>query len=308
VCKRRVIPGDPESDNEDSDTGPTRNATNSSIVEHEANEDEDTNESSRLLVNNRNQSDDQSICTTSTILNNQLNNNNEISSLNNQMTNSMNSAQLPNKELRSSSSKYGSISSINQLANSSSTNAYTNQSCVDIDIVVDESDPSKKIKIPLAQNLIDSKASPDDFHTPQSQASELTTDQGISSSPYTLNLDSKHFHLKKNENPPTQNKSKKSSVKSNSEFNENEVGKSSGKGKKAKNSKITPLNIKPNENVATTSSNITSQSNSTGVEDNGEHFESCKEDLNLMSDNVTLITPKSPEKDEIDDETMPKIV
>lgn len=212
------------------------------------------------------------------------------------MQNSINSTQLPNKELRSSSSKYGSISSINQLPNSSSMNAFSNQACIDAESLIDESDASKRIKIPFGQNFIDSKASPDDFHTPQGLSSELPSDQAISSSPYTLNLDNKNFHLKKKENL-VQTKSKKSSAKSNSESNENE---SNSKTKKSKNSKkITPININTsntNENIATTSSTSDVNDQTNRVEDNLEHFESCKEDLTLMTDNVALIQPNSDEK------------
>ena len=331
VCKRRVIPGDPDSENEDSDTRPNRNQTNSSIVEHEANEEEDTNEASRLLINNRNQSeagtDDQSVCTTSTMLTtNQLQGNNETSSLNNQMTVSMNSAQLP---LRSSSSKYGSISSINQI--SSSTNAYTNQACLDSASLVDENGgTTNKVYIPVNQSFIDSKASPDDYHTPRSMNSESGDylrkgNPCTSSSPSVLlNLDSKNIQLKTVVKP--QNKSKKS-AKANS-ANVSQENKSIIKTKGKNSKKISPLNDKNELTSAPLPELIknTSAVAETTVPDaaeNAELYASCKEEFNLANDEVArvkLIQPSatnttasnpaysSDAENDDDDSMIPKIV
>ena len=119
--------------------------------------------------------DDNSILTTSTLLNA---GNNELSSLNNQMTTSMSSQvlsnQLQNKELRtSSSSKYGSITSINQISN------YNNdQTGIDvnnlneINLVDNEEYTIKQNKALILdeQSLVDSKAT-SDFFTPQSSES-----------------------------------------------------------------------------------------------------------------------------------------
>ena len=134
VCKRRVLPGG-ESDSEDNDNTTTTTQTNDqlnrvqTVDESQPNDDEDTNENSRLLIRSQdNQLDSASVQTTSTTFNNPnltsnstLLMNNDLTSLNNHMTTSMTSSnQLASKSgdnLAATSSKYGSISSINLLKN-----------------------------------------------------------------------------------------------------------------------------------------------------------------------------------------------
>jgi hypothetical protein len=306
VCKRRVIPGDPESDS-DSESGP-RNPTSTSIVEHAANEDDDTNESSRLLISNRESANDnQSICTTSTVLATNNQNNNDISSLNNQMTLSMNSNQLPsNKEMRSSS-KYGSISSINKLGNPTSNGSYSNPACVDDAASSNEQTVNdtqtnnipKKGKLLSYPNLIDSKASPDDYRMPtdmNSEDSESTVASGAlpgtsSSSPYVLNVLEKNFQLKKVDN------SKEIHKKSDS-FNENENKSSLNRKKKSKNSKkINPLptpinNISSEQQIIPKLADVAQQSSQSlqSDSDNLEIYASCKDELNSM-DQIAVIQP-----------------
>lgn len=177
VCKRRVIPGDPDSENEESTGASTANNDLRQVhhqQEHEPNEDDDTNETSRLLVN-RNQSNDDnsSLLTTSTNLHNlttgsnltsNLNNNNEISSLNNHMTTSITSSQLiqsvqlPQRgDLIASSSKYGSISSINIVEQNASTLLSSKQN---EDLLIDNRTDDENLS---RKNPIDSKQTPEFF-------------------------------------------------------------------------------------------------------------------------------------------------
>jgi hypothetical protein len=136
VCKRRVIPGEPDSDEESNSNRPT--STSNVDIEQVANEDEETTESSRLLIS---RNDDNSLLNGSihTLLNA---NSNELGSLNNQMTTSISSGQQlqaqsqPQLGLTAKHVKYGSISSINNIALASTTtvtayvepsSSYTNQ-------------------------------------------------------------------------------------------------------------------------------------------------------------------------------------
>ena len=129
-----MLPGG-ESDSEDNDNTTTTTQTNDqlnrvqTVDESQPNDDEDTNENSRLLIRSQdNQLDSASVQTTSTTFNNPnltsnstLLMNNDLTSLNNHMTTSMTSSnQLASKSgdnLAATSSKYGSISSINLLKN-----------------------------------------------------------------------------------------------------------------------------------------------------------------------------------------------
>lgn len=134
VCKRRVLPGDSESENEDSSaTSSTNPETQPLLVENEPNNQEE-NESTALLSQN-NHDDNSSVLTTSTNLNNftlgSNQNNNEISSLNNHMTRSITSQiridsgqsnPVQTKDQATSASRYGSISSINLADNTKQTN------------------------------------------------------------------------------------------------------------------------------------------------------------------------------------------
>jgi hypothetical protein len=150
VCKRRVLPGgesDSENENENSTTITNTRGMVREVDENRANEDEDTDERSHLLVNPRNSTEDtDSMLTTSATFNaaghhthnnssvtNLTSNstvllmNNDLTSLNNHMTNSiasstqmmmMNASGVGGGGSASggmaSSSKYGSISSINK--------------------------------------------------------------------------------------------------------------------------------------------------------------------------------------------------
>jgi hypothetical protein len=205
VCKRRVIPGEPDSDEEASSNRPT--STSNVDVEHVANEDEETTESSRLLIS---RNDDNSMLNGSihTLLNA---NSNELGSLNNQMTTSISSGQQLQTQSQSQLGqttrhvKYGSISSINNIALTASTTTgaatcvepsssltFTNQPAkkrnthkTDDDLnndqdghVVSDDDQAnetrKKKKRPSFEYFnegIDSKATPDYF-TPQSITSD----------------------------------------------------------------------------------------------------------------------------------------
>ncbi len=124
VCKRRVLPGGSDSESDDGHDTQTPNVRRGEM--NAPNEDEDTNESSRLLVtvDRTNSADDNiSAATISTILNNndvtvtnETSTTNaqqygDLSSMNNQMTVSVTSSQVQNQNLKSSSSRYGSISS-----------------------------------------------------------------------------------------------------------------------------------------------------------------------------------------------------
>lgn len=183
VCKRRVLPGG--SDSESSDDG-RENNTNSTQA-HVPNDDDDTNESSRLLLNVRNNSneDTASEATISTILNtvtttnetsqNNLNQNAhsqynmDLNSMNNQMTASMTSSQAPNnqnKDLRSSSSRYGSMaSSLNIVTNATTSKSVEKQDSDSENDNETEEQKSAFIYQKKPSEQIDSKATPE-FQSP----------------------------------------------------------------------------------------------------------------------------------------------
>lgn len=138
VCKRRVLPGGSDSESSDESTGnATASNTSSAIIrrnslsENHPNEEDDTNESSRLLVNVRSNSNDDNI--SSVTLNTNLAKPNDASSLNNQMTTSVSSSQMLNQTnsnkdcLRSSSSRYGSITSVNNVSSAAVATTSTKQ-------------------------------------------------------------------------------------------------------------------------------------------------------------------------------------
>jgi hypothetical protein len=154
VCKRRVIPGGSDSDSDDTEnTSSSTLANRLSSLDNEANEEEDATETSRLLLNNNNtrsnstNEDDASLITRHHLTNvasgsnlSQVPSNtsaqdpNDLGSLNNQMMTSLsnNSMRQGSKDtppggsgaeggagaVGTSLSKYGSISSINQIVNS----------------------------------------------------------------------------------------------------------------------------------------------------------------------------------------------
>ena len=107
VCKRRVLPGGSDSESESGNQNTT--------AENQPNEDDDTNESSRLLVNVRIADDNTSTLT----IQNNVNNNNDSSSLNNQI---VTSATISRELNRSASSRYGSISSTSLMPNQTTSN------------------------------------------------------------------------------------------------------------------------------------------------------------------------------------------
>lgn len=142
MCKRRVLPGGSDSESDDGHEPQTPNVRRTEM--NAPNEDEDTNESSRLLVNvvraNSNE-DNISASTISTFLNNndknttpttvtttnEMNTTNaqqfgDMSSMNNQMTASTTSSQAQNPNLKASSSRYGSISSSLNIVTATTSN------------------------------------------------------------------------------------------------------------------------------------------------------------------------------------------
>ena len=175
VCKRRVLPGGSDSESSDESTGnATVSNTSSSInrrnslTENQPNEEDDTNESTRLLINVRSNSNDDNI--SSVTLNTNLANNpsqtNDMSSLNNQMTTSVSSSQMLNQAnnkdcLRSSSSRYGSITSVNNVTAAVATTSK---------LADDQSDFICEIK-----KIKDSKATPEDdvYFTPVTDSSAV---------------------------------------------------------------------------------------------------------------------------------------
>lgn len=132
-----MLPGGSDSESDDGHEPQTPNVRRAEM--NAPNEDEDTNESSRLLVNvvraNSNE-DNISASTISTLLNNnnttvattnEMNTNNaqqfgDMSSMNNQMTASTTSSQAPNPNLKASSSRYGSISSSLNIVTATTSN------------------------------------------------------------------------------------------------------------------------------------------------------------------------------------------
>lgn len=153
VCKRRVLPGGSDSESEGENTQ----------TENRANEEEDTNESSRLLVDVRSTEDNMSAVT--------INNNppdNDLSSMNNQMVTSA----TMSRELRSSSSRYGSISSMN-LAPAMSSKAHENPAYSEQDGSQSDSDRTieSKPKKKVTRHERDTKPSTE-FHSPLSSSLE----------------------------------------------------------------------------------------------------------------------------------------
>lgn len=166
VCKRRVLPGGSDSESSDESTDIPSNVTanrRNSSSENQPNEEDDTNESSRLLVNIRNNSNDDNLSSV-TLNTANLNQINDLSSLNNQMTTSQTSsqvmAQANSKDLRSSSSRYGSITSVNNI----------NTSNMPQTSKVDQQD---------FENILfkDSKSTPDDeYFTPGATSFKIDTE------------------------------------------------------------------------------------------------------------------------------------
>lgn len=187
VCKRRVLPGGSDSESEDGNES-GRTTVQSTL----ANEDDNPNESTRLLVNVRDNNvnsneDNLSSATTNTTVNtvnitnettqnNPPNNtndnnqmNNDLSSMNNQMTVSLTSSQAQtslqnqNKDLRSSSSRYGSMSSS---LNIITVNPATTSKSTELG---NGSDDDKETNYQNSEKpeveAIDSKATPE-FHSP----------------------------------------------------------------------------------------------------------------------------------------------
>jgi hypothetical protein len=157
VCKRRVLPGgesDSENENENSTTATDTRPLVRDVDEHRANEDEQTDERSHLLVSeqrrhsNNGAEDADSVLTNSATFgaachrhnNSSVTNltsnstvlNNDITSLNNHMTNSVASSTQMNaigagaSGGMASSSKYGSISSINKRSEQHENEAFIN--------------------------------------------------------------------------------------------------------------------------------------------------------------------------------------
>ena len=144
------MPGGSDSDSE-GDSG--------HAAENRPNEQEDTNEASRLLIDVRAASEDN--ISAVTITNNQADN--DLSSMNNQMVTSA----TVSRDLRSSSSRYGSISSMN-VAPATSSNvhenaAYSGQdgSQSESDVVTIEPKSKKKVK----RTKRDSNKSPENKET-----------------------------------------------------------------------------------------------------------------------------------------------
>lgn len=216
VCKRRVLPGDSDSENEESSSSTTNADSRRILSENEPNEDDDTNESSRLLINNNDNTnrvtlseDNSSLLTTSTnvhnltsmsnLTTNFLNNNNEISSLNNHMTTSISSSQLQNRgDLATSSSKYGSISSINQ-ADTSNSQTHSNGKQQGADLAqIDQNDDENRTFTFRQEAIVDSKQTPEYFSVTSDIGTfgENEVEAGTSSSPFVLNNFDKEMQLK----------------------------------------------------------------------------------------------------------------
>lgn len=181
VCKRKVLPGGSDSESSDESTDNTSttniNTTNrrSSITENQPNEEDDTNESSRLLVNVRTSlnEDNISALTLNTATNNANNPNqiNDLSSLNNQMTTSQSSSQmLPQqmgKDCLRSSSRYGSISSVNNILNTNNIGQMPQT--------------SKLVDDQIEDRLLIKDSTPvEEYFTPMDGATSLKLDSEIS--------------------------------------------------------------------------------------------------------------------------------
>ena len=255
--------------------------------------------------------DDNSILTTSTLLNA---GNNELSSLNNQMTTSMSSQvlsnQLQNKELRTSaSSKYGSITSINQISN------YNNdQTGIDvnnlneINLIDNEEYAIKQNKALILdeQSLADSKAT-SDFFTPQSSESSALDSIEI------VRPSSPGFALKTIAKSDVRKKSKsirKKQEVSSSELiqvNENATTSSSSTNRQKKSKKLNPITTNNLNKIAvqlekekntdlvnnpTTSSHANKEENLGSMESasSAENFDSFK-DNDGFEYRIALIQP-----------------
>lgn len=268
VCKRRVIPGDSESENEEtSGTSSTDPETQPLLVENEANDQDETNESTRL-IQPINQEDNSSVLTTSTNLNNLTSasnltslNNNEISSLNNHMTRSITSQiKIDNtgptilgqtRDLATSASRYGSISSINLID--------TNPSGSNHDQISEE----------LHQSKINSKQTPEYFSVPsESNLGESVEASTSGSMLAASNLD-----------PQLQMKSftKKKSSKS-TEMRETSEKQSKKSKKKSNNKPIT------NKNLSKIAAKLEKENQRKAEDDDIEHFQSVNENAPLIVD------------------------
>lgn len=190
VCKRRALPGGESSSESESESGgTTRTSTTSQRVVNEtrANEDEDTNESTRLLVVSQRGGgvDTDSVTSQNVSMNpnsglatgqqsdmNSLNNHMTMSmassATNNLASSSFNNPMMNTTNLVATSSKYGSISSINNMG------SVVNEAFVKDDDVDSGGDDANKITktVPVVQNnenerMIDSKQTPD-YYTPRS--------------------------------------------------------------------------------------------------------------------------------------------
>ncbi|CAF0746455.1 unnamed protein product [Brachionus calyciflorus] len=268
VCKRRVIPGDSESENEDNSGNSTNNPeTQPLLVENEPNEEVD--ESTRLIYTS-NQEDNASVLTTSTNLQNLTLgsnlNNNEISSLNNQMIRSINSRVDPSStilgqnNLATSASRYGSISSINLIENS--TNSGLNN---------DENS--------YQHSKINSKQTPEYFSIPSVSILSDSVEATTSNSNLTdSNLD---FQLRiKNSN---EKKSRRAFVEETSEKN---------KIKKKKSSAIKPINNKNLNEIAIT----LEKENKRKSEENSEEKDTDFENFQSVIENDIVKSQESEEQ------------
>jgi E3 ubiquitin-protein ligase RNF13 len=207
VCKRRVLPGDPESESSDADSDSGHRPTSTQMVvqeQHEPNDDDETNESSRLLVNADNNEHHQETkddhMSIGTVTSSNLLSNKEFES------NSMNGGNVPSHKM-TSSSKYGSISSINQLNNNNNNNnnntnfnnSITNQAYLPDSNT--ENDIASEEKLKKQNLMIDSKSSPE-FHTPLMNSSSLTLENVQTNSKSTKKKNADKLK-KSGANPPS---------------------------------------------------------------------------------------------------------
>lgn len=183
-----MLPGDSESDNEESSAASNNSETEPLLVENEPN-NQDENES-RVLLNPDNHDDNSSVLTTSTNLHNftlsSNQNNNEISSLNNHMTRSITSQiridsghsnLVQTKDQATSASRYGSISSINLVDTAKQSNqqgiiqqnnekhtpeyySVTSESALEESIEASNSVSIQTIKVKSAKNVLKSDEVP----------------------------------------------------------------------------------------------------------------------------------------------------
>lgn len=177
-----MLPGDSESENEDSSATSNNSETQPLLVENEPN-NQDENES-RVLLHPDIHDDNSSVLTTSTNLHNftlsSNQNNNEISSLNNHMTRSITSqiridsgqsSLVQTKDQATSASRYGSISSINLVDSGKPTNqqdslhqtkekntpeyySVTSESALEESVEASNSDSMQTLKSKNVQNIL----------------------------------------------------------------------------------------------------------------------------------------------------------